>query len=165
VLLSGKPLDIRPRAAPVTSRDLAVWGALVVSVTNGLVGLFGLARWYLRQPSRGFWFGVRLGQALALAYAVLVGVLVLAHRPPSNPLYYVYGLVPIAVGFVAEQLRIVAADQVLTSRDIEETSEVALLPASEQQEIVLSIVRREMGVMALAAVVVCVLALRAAGTY
>jgi hypothetical protein len=165
VLLSGKTLDIRPRAAPMTSRDLAVWGALLVAAANGIAGLFGLARWYLRQPSREFWFGVRLGQALALAYAVVVGALVLADRPPSDSLFYVYALVPIAVGFVAEQLRIVAADHVLTSRDIEETREVAALPAAEQQEIVLSIVRREMGVMALAAVVVCVLALRAAGTY
>ena len=165
MLLSGKTLDIRLRAAPVTSRDLAVWGALVVSVANGSVGLFGLARWYLRRPSREFWFGVRVGQALALAYAVLVGALVLADRPPSSGLFYVYALVPIAVGFVAEQLRIVAADQVLTSRDIEATSEVAALPAAEQQEIVLAILRRELAVMALAAVVVCVLALRAAGTY
>jgi hypothetical protein len=149
----------------MTSRDLAVWGALLVAAANGIAGLFGLARWYLRQPSREFWFGVRFGQALALAYAVVVGALVLADRPPSDSLFYVYALVPIAVGFVAEQLRIVAADHVLTSRDIEETREVAALPAAEQQEIVLSIVRREMGVMALAAVVVCVLALRAAGTY
>jgi hypothetical protein len=165
VLLSGKTLDIRPRAAPVSSRDLAISGALVVSAVNGVVGLFGLARWYLRAASREFWIGVRLGQALALLYALLVGALVLADRPPSDGLFYVYALVPIAVGFVAEQLRIVAADQVLTSRDIEETSEVAALPPAQQQEIVLAILRREMGVMALAAVVVCVLALRAAGTY
>jgi hypothetical protein len=149
----------------MSSRDLAVWGAVVVSSANGVVGLFGLARWYLRAPSREFWFGVRLGQALALAYAVLVGALVLANRPPSSGLFYVYALVPIAVGFVSEQLRIVAADHVLTSRDIEETSEVAALPQAQQQEIVLAILRREMCVMALAAVVVCVLALRAAGTY
>lgn len=149
----------------MSSRDLAIWAALVVSAVNGVVGLFGLARWYLRAGSREFWIGVRLGQALALLYAVLVGALVLADRPPSDSLFYVYALVPIAVGFVAEQLRIVAADQVLTSRDIEETSEVAALPPAQQQEIVLAIVRREMGVMALAAVVVCVLALRAAGTY
>ncbi|HEY1776414.1 MAG TPA: hypothetical protein VGG41_09685 [Solirubrobacteraceae bacterium] len=149
----------------MSSRDLAIWGALVVSVVNGVVGLFGLARWYLQAASREFWIGVRLGQGLALAYAIGVGVLVLANRPPSDDLFYVYALVPIAVGFVAEQLRIVAADQVLTSRDIEHTSEVAALPAAEQREIVLAILRREMGVMALAALVVCVLALRAAGTY
>ena len=39
------------------------------------------------------------------------------------------------------------------------------LPADEQQSIVLAILRREMGVMTAAALVVCFLALRAAGTY
>jgi hypothetical protein len=165
VLLSGKTLDIAVQEHSVTPRDLAVWGALVVAAANGLVGLVGIARWYLARPSREFWLGVRLGQALVLGYAVLVAALVLANRQPSDNLFYVYALVPIAVGFVAEQLRIVAADQVLTARDIEQTKEVAALPASQQQEIVLAIMRREMGVMALAALVVCVLALRAAGTY
>ena len=149
----------------MTPRDLAVWGALVVAAANGLAGLFGVARWYLQRPSREFWLGVRLGQALVLGYAVLVAALVLANHRPSGGLFYVYALVPVAIGFVAEQLRIVAADQVLTAREIEDTREVAALPAAEQQQIVLAILRREMGVMALAALVVCVLALRAAGTY
>jgi hypothetical protein len=146
-------------------RDLAVWAALVVAVANGVAGLFGAFRWYRHEPSREFWLGVRVGQALALLYAVLVGALILSGHHPSSSLFYVYALVPIAVGFVAEQLRIVAADQVLTTRDLEDTAAVAALPQAEQQAIVLAILRREMGVMALAALVVCVLALRAAGTY
>jgi hypothetical protein len=149
----------------VTAHDLAVWGALVVAVANGVAGLFGVLRWYLGGPSREFWVGARCGQALVLAYAILVGALILADRPPHDSLFYVYALVPVAVGFVAEQLRVVAADQVLTARDIDDTKQVAALPAPEQQAIVAAIVRREMGVMALAALVVCVLALRAAGTY
>jgi hypothetical protein len=165
VLLSGKTLDIAVQEQSVTPRDLAVWGALVVAAANGLAGLFGVACWYLQRPSRAFWFGLRLGQALVLGYAVLVAALVLANHHPSDGLFYVYALVPVAVGFVAEQLRVVAADQVLTAREIEATSEVAALPASQQREIVLAIVRRELGVMALAALVVCVLAVRAAGTY
>ena len=149
----------------MTARDLAVWVAVAVAAANGLAGLFGAVRWYLHAPSQNSRLGVRVGQALVLGYASLVGVLVIARNHPSSSLFYVYALVPVAVGFVAEQLRIVAADQVLTARDIDETRQVASLPAAEQQEIVLSIVRREMGVMALAALVVCVLLLRAAGTY
>lgn len=149
----------------MSPRDLAVWGALVVAAVNGLAGLFGALRWYLRAPSRGFWFGVRGGQAVVLAYAILVGALILAKDRPSSGLFYVYALVPVAVGFVAEQLRIVAADQVLTAFDIDEAVQVGSLPAEQQQAIVLAILRRELGVMALAALVVCVLALRAAGTY
>jgi hypothetical protein len=165
VLLSGKTLDIPARPAPVSPRDLAVWGALAVAALNGLAGVFGALRWYLRAPSREFWLAVRAGQALELAYAILVGVLILSGDRPSSGLFYVYALVPVAVAFVAEQLRIVAADQVLTARDIDDAQEVGRLPAGEQDAIVLAILRRELGVMALAALVVCVLALRAAGTY
>ncbi len=149
----------------MSPRDLAVWGALLVATVNGLVGLFGALRWYLRAPSREFWIGARAGQAVVLAYAILVGGLILTNHPPSSGIFYVYALVPVAVGFVAEQLRIVAADQVLTARDIDDAHQVGTLPPAEQQAIVLAILRRELGVMTLAALVVCVLALRAAATY
>jgi hypothetical protein len=165
VLLSGKTLDIPARDASMSARELAVWGALALAAFDGVVGLFGALRWYRAAPSREFWLGVRGGQALALAYAGLAGVRILDHQRPAQSIYYLYALLPIAVGFVAEQLRLVAADQVLSARDLDDAQQVATLPQEEQQAIVLAILRREMGVMALAAVVVCVLALRAAGTY
>jgi hypothetical protein len=165
VLLSGKTLDTLARHEPMSPRDLAVWGALAVAVANGLVGLFGAFRWYRFAPSREFWLALRGAQGLALAYALVVGALVLGNDHPASNLYYLYALLPIAIGFVAEQLRLVAADQVLSGRDLDDAKQVALLPAGEQQAIVNAILRREIGVMALAALVVCVLALRAAGTY
>jgi hypothetical protein len=165
VLLSGKTLDSPALRAPMSARDLAVWGAFAVAAANGLVGLFGALRWYLAAPSREFWLALRGAQALALAYALLVGVQLLGHARPSSNLYYLYALLPIAIGFVAEQLRLVAADQVLSARDLDDAQQVATLPPTEQQAIVNAILRRELGVMALAALVVCVLALRAAGTY
>ncbi|HLW95028.1 MAG TPA: hypothetical protein VKS25_06610 [Solirubrobacteraceae bacterium] len=149
----------------MTARDLAVWAAAATAAVNGLTGLFGAFRWYIGAPSREFWVALRGGQVLTLAYALLVGGLVIASKPPASNLFYVYALVPIAVGFVAEQLRVVAADHVLSARDLDSSAEVAGLPAAEQEAIVLVILRREMGIMALAAIVVCVLALRAAGTY
>ncbi|MGA3361021.1 MAG: hypothetical protein ABSD82_03205 [Solirubrobacteraceae bacterium] len=149
----------------MSARDLAIWGAFVVAGANGLVGLFGAARWYSFAPSREFWLGVRIGQGLALAYALVVAGIVLDNDHPSSNLYYLYALLPIAIGFVAEQLRLVAADQVLSSRDLDDAQQVATLPAGDQHAIVTAILRREMGVMALAALVVCILALRAAGTY
>ena len=149
----------------MTARDLAVWAAAATAAVNGLTGLFGAFRWYIGAPSREFWVALRGGQVLTLAYALLVGGLVIASKPPASNLFYVYALVPIAVGFVAEQLRVVAADHVLSARDLDSSAEVAELPAADQEAIVLTILRREMGIMALAAIVVCVLALRAAGTY
>jgi hypothetical protein len=149
----------------MTGRDIAVWGALALAVLSGIVGLFGLERAYRWAPSREFWVAARLAQALAFAYAAAAGILYLDHARAAQGLYYLYALLPIAIGFVAEQLRIVAADHVLTAHDIESAQEVGTLPEPEQQAIVLAILRREMGVMAIAALVVCFLALRAATTF
>ena len=149
----------------MSARDAATWGALVLAAWTGLTGLFGLVRWYLGAPSREFWVAARIGQGLAVAYAALAGLLALEGDHPGSGLYWLYALLPIAIGFVAEQLRLVSADQVLSARGMEHAQEMAALPEHEQQEIVRAILRREMGVMALASIVVCVLALRAAGTY
>jgi hypothetical protein len=165
VLLSGKTLDIRIRRPTMNAYDLAVDGALALAAASGLVGLFGLFRWERARPSREFWIGLRATQTMAIAYALLAGVLWLGGDRASNSLYYLYALLPIPVGFVAEQLRIVAADHVLASRDLDDAQAVGRLPADEQHDVVLAILRREMVVMALAAVVICFLALRAAGTY
>jgi hypothetical protein len=149
----------------VNHRTIALDAALAVAACNGVAGLFGLLQWYRAQASRAFWLLARFGQALAIAYAALAGILYLSHDKPSSSLFYLYALLPIAIGFVAEQMRVLAADNVLTSRDILDAQAVGQLPPDSQREIVLAILRREMVVMALAAVTVCFLALRAWGTY
>ena len=78
-------------------------------------------------------------------------------------LHLIYGLVPLGVSFVAEQLRLAAADTVLAQRGLEGRADVEKLPEAEQRELVRAIVRREMGVMAASAVVVALLGVRAAG--
>jgi len=149
----------------VSHRDIVLAGALVVATANGVAGLFGGFRWLRSQPSRAFWFGARVGQATAIAYAALTGVVYLAHWRPTNSLFYLYALLPVAIGFVAEQLRLISADQILENREIESPAAVGLLPPAEQQVLVQAILRRELGVMTAAALVVCFLALRAFGTY
>jgi hypothetical protein len=72
--------------------------------------------------------------------------------------------VPVAVGFVAEQLRVVSAQTVLDARGIEDARALGRRPEAEQRSVVVAILRRETGVMALAALVICFLALRALGT-
>jgi hypothetical protein len=149
----------------VSHRDLVLAAALVVAAINGIAGLAGAIRWLRSEPSRGFWIVARVGQAVAIAFAALTGVVYLANWSPSNKLFYLYALLPVAIGFVAEQLRVISADQVLESRGLEDAASVGRLPADEQQSVVIAILRRELGVMAAAAVVVCFLALRAYGTY
>jgi hypothetical protein len=139
-------------------------GALTVAALNAIAGLLGAWRWYREEASRAFWVALRVGQAAALAFALAVGVLAATGRQASEGLFYLYALLPLAVAFVAEQLRIASAQTILDQRGLANAQEVGGLPEADQRAVVAAIVRREQGVMALSALVVVVLALRAAGT-
>jgi hypothetical protein len=149
-----------------------VAGALTVSALNALSGLLGASIWYRAgqgaEPTgalaRAFWAMLRVGQGSALLLAVAVGSLAAAGKYSSEHLFYLYALLPLAVGFVAEQLRITSAQTILDQRGLENAAAVGELPEAEQHELVGTIVRREIGVMALSALVVVFLALRAAST-
>ena len=80
---------------------------------------------------------------------------------PDDGLFWLYAVLPTAISFFAEQFRILAAQTVLEARGLEDAQAVGRLPEAEQRSVVLQIVRRELGVMALAAGVVAFLALRA----
>ncbi len=144
--------------------EAVVWGALALALLNALPGLLGAWRWYRLQPSRAFWFLLRVGQVGALVYAVAIGVLTIAEHYSSERLFYLYALLPLAIGFVAEQLRVASAQTILDQHDLADARAVGDLPAEEQRTIVALIVRREMGVMTLSSLVVVFLALRAAET-
>jgi len=109
--------------------DVALDAALVVATANGIAGLLGAFRWIRGETSRSFWILVRVGQALAIAYAAMIGVFYLSGWPPSNKLFYLYALLPTVIGFVAEQLRVISADQVLANLDLEDAAAVRRLPA------------------------------------
>ena len=146
-----------------------VAGALAVAALNLLSGLFGGWLWYRRaptghRPQRAFWVLLRIGQGSALALAIAVGSLAVAGHYSSDHLFYLYALIPLPVAFVAEQLRIVSAQTILDQRGLHRAEAVGELPEADQQLIVDAIVRRETGVMALSALVVVFLALRAAST-
>jgi hypothetical protein len=134
-------------------------GIAVVAV-NLAAGALGGWRWWRGGQSRAFWPLLRAGQAL-VAVEAIDGVALLALGKHLPPLHLIYGLTPLAVSFLGEQLRLASADSVLQARGIEETAAVRDLPEAEQRGLVLEIVRREMGVMAASALVVVLLALRA----
>jgi hypothetical protein len=144
--------------SPTTIAELAALATLAV---NGVAGAFSALRWWQVRAEGPIWPLLRAGQAVAVAQALVAGVLAIAGFRPPDSLYWLYALLPIAIGFVAEQLRIVAAEQILENREIADAQAVGELPEAEQRSVVLAIVRREIGVTALAAVVVAVLALRA----
>jgi hypothetical protein len=144
----------------VTAAHIFLGGALIaVNLAAGLWGLFG---WWRRRHAPGFWPLLRVGQGLVVLQAADGAILLLMGRDLPE-LHLIYGLVPLGVSFVAEQLRLAAADTVLAQRDLEGRADVEALPEREQRALVNAIVRREMGVMATSAVVVALLGVRAAG--
>jgi hypothetical protein len=137
-------------------------GVLSIVLVTG-AGLWGAWCWYRVRNSRLFWLLMRAGQAVVVVQVALGGVLlVIGYKEPS--LHLIYGLLPLAVSFVGEQLRLAAAQAVLDSRGFDSSAAVAELPAEEQRLVVIAIMQREIGVMALAAIVMAVVLFRAAGT-
>jgi hypothetical protein len=139
----------------------AIAGAVVAALFV-LAGGLGAWRWYRVETSRAFWVLLRVAQAALLGYVVLVGVLLATGRRPDDDLFYVYALLPVAVSFVAEQLRIAAADTVLAARGLPDAQAVGRLDEAGQRSVVTAILRRELGVMAVAALVIAGLLVRAA---
>jgi hypothetical protein len=142
--------------------------ALAVATLNAISGALGAWLWYVGQPNlrgaRTFWLLLRTGQGSALTLALAVGSLAVAGNYPRDDLFYLYALLPLAVAFIGEQLRIASAQTVLDQRGLGDARAVGALPDREQRGIVGQIVRREIGVMATSALVVVFLALRAAST-
>jgi hypothetical protein len=139
----------------------AIAGAVVAALFVFAGGL-GAWRWYRVETSRAFWVLLRVAQAALLGYVVLVGALLATGRRPDDDLFYVYALLPVAVSFVAEQLRIAAADTVLAARALPDAQAVGRLDEAGQRSVVTAILRRELGVMAVAALVIAGLLVRAA---
>jgi hypothetical protein len=137
--------------------------AVVVIAVSGVAGVWGAWCWWRVRTSAWFWRLLRTSQALIVLTMAIGGVLVLlGHKPPH--LHLIYGVLPILVSFIAEQLRVSATQMVLDARGFESAQAVGELPAADQQAVVVAIVRREIGVMALAALVNFVLLSRAAMT-
>ena len=144
----------------MTTFHIALGTALIV--VNALAGVLGGVQWWRGRTSRIIWPLLRAGQAL-VAVEALDGAILVLQGDDLPPLHLIYGLVPLAVSFVAEQLRLVSADQILENHGLEGRADVERLSADEQAQLVHAILRREMGVMAASAGVVALLGVRAAG--
>jgi len=148
--------------------EAVVAGSIAVAALNLLPALSGLFAFWRADTSgpaaRAFWLLLRVGQGASLALAIAVGSLAAAGNYSTEHLFYLYALLPLAIAFLAEQLRVASAQTVLDQRGLESSAAVASLPEGEQHQLVSQIMRRELGVMTASAVVVVFLALRAAGT-
>ncbi len=143
-------------------------GALAVAALNLVPGLLGLVACYLGDTSgglvRSFWVLLRVGSGRGPRPCDRGGLARRGRPLLDESLFYLYALLPLAIGFIAEQLRVASAQTILDQRGLAGSEAVAALPEAEQHELVAAIMRREMGVMALSALVVVFLALRAAST-
>ena len=138
--------------------------AVVVAALNLLAGALGAHAWWYGEAGPAFWRAVRAGQLATTAPAALAGVLLVSGYDASDDLLYLYLVLPVVVSIIAEQLRLASAQTVLDQRDLEDAQAVAALPEEEQMTIVRAIMRREAGVMTIAALVIAFLALRVLGT-
>jgi hypothetical protein len=144
-------------------KDVHVAVGVLTIALNGAVAVAGAWEWWRARSDRWFWWLLRAGQLAVVIQVALGGVLLALGHKASN-LHYLYGALPLLVSLIAEQLRAASAQMVLDARGIESARAVGKLPDEQQRVLVTTIMQREVGVMALAAVVVVVLLARAAQT-
>jgi hypothetical protein len=136
--------------------EVVGWGVLV---SNLGVGIYGALCWYRAVPSVWFWYLLRAAQALVVVQVSLgLALLGTDHRAPDE-LHYLYGISPLLVTLVSEGMRVGAGQ-----REIEEAGDYEAMPHEEQVALARRVVRREMGVMAVGALLIGTLSLRALGT-
>jgi uncharacterized membrane protein len=131
---------------------------VAVLLTNLGAGVWGALAWLRERPAVGFWYLLRVAQAAVVLQVMLGAILVLSGHQAIDDLHYVYGVLPLLVTLLAEGARAGAAERELTGLDFDS------LPRERQRLIALAIVRRETGIMSVSALVVFLLAVRAAGT-
>jgi hypothetical protein len=131
-----------------------------VLATNLLAGAWGAYFWWRREPSIWFWYFLRVAQ-LVTVVTVLLGLFLLiglGERAPDG-LHPLYGVLPLAITLISELMRVGATQQELG--DIED---VHALPQEEQATVARRVVLREMGIMAVGALLIVTVALRAVFT-
>lgn len=136
--------------------DVHIIVGVAVIAGNLVAGLWGGASWYRRRPSVGFWYALRFAQVAVVLQVALGAVLLLDGREALDGLHYVYGVLPVLVTLLAEGARIAASEHELEGLDFES------LPRERQRAVAMAISRRETAIMAVSALVILGLALRAA---
>ena len=130
---------------------------IAVVALNGLAAAWGGIAWLRRDPSVWFWYVLRAAQASVVVQVLLGAVLLVAGREATDGWHYMYGTAPLLVNLFAEGMRAGAAQ-----RELPEDVDFEGLPSTEQRTIALRIVRREMGIMTLATLLIVAFAVRAA---
>ena len=75
-------------------------------------------------------------EAGALLLAAVAGVAYVSGARPDEGLFWLYAVLPVAIGLFAEQFRILAAQTVLDARGLEDAQAVGRLPDDQQRSVV-----------------------------
>ena len=135
-----------------------VLGVAVLAL-NALAAAWGGAAYLRREPSVWFWYLLRAAQ-VAVVVQVTTGFVLYAggDRAPDG-LHLAYGISPLLVTLVSEGMRVGVAQ-----RELEEVEEIDTLERREQVALARRVVLRETGVMAIGALLIVTLSLRAASS-
>lgn len=131
---------------------------IAVLAGNLIVGIWGAVAWHRRIPSVAFWYALRVAQVVVVVQVALGALVLASGREAADGLHYVYGTLPILVALLAEGARAAANEHELEGLDFDS------LPDDRRRAVAMAIVRREIGIMAVACLVIFGLALRAALT-
>ncbi len=135
-----------------------VLGVAVIAA-NAVAGAWGAVAWLRRSPSVVFWYLLRAAQAVVVLQVGVGLALVFGGLRPPDGLHVVYGIAPLVVTLVTEAMRVGAAQ-----RELDDVGDLDATPRDEQVLVARRVVRREMGIMAVGALLIVTLALRAAFT-
>ena len=114
----------------MTAVHIAIGVAMVF--VNLAAGLIGAWHWWRATPGPRFWRAAA-DRAGVHGAAAADGLSSCSPGEELPELHLVYGLTPLAVSFLAEQLRLASADTVLQARDLEDAQAMRGLPEAEQQ--------------------------------
>jgi hypothetical protein len=128
-----------------------------VLAANLAAGAWGAIAWLTNRASLYFWYLLRAAQVTVVVQVLLGAILLALGHEAKEPIHYMYGSAPLLVNLVAEGMRAGAAN-----RELPEGVDFDTLPATGQRTIALRIVRREMGVMTIGALLIVAFAFRAA---
>lgn len=136
---------------------LHIAGGTALLLANLTAGVWGAWAWYKDRPNVGFWYALRVAQ-VTVVIQLMLGLILVFTNHVAVDLHYLYGALPLLVSFLAELTRAGAAQMELGALDFKS------LPEDRQRAVANAIVRREMGIMSVACLVIVFLALRAAET-
>ncbi len=134
--------------------------AIGVLVLNLGAGVWGGVAWLRRDPSIVFWYLIRAAQVVVVLQVAVGLVLLAGGRSAPDPLHVVYGVAPLVISLVSEAMRVGAAQRVLDGVE----GDLDALEQGQQAAIARRVVRQEMGIMSIGALLITTLALRAAVT-